>query len=159
MGTGTQVCGGPRAYRGGMAVSSTDSRRAPSAVALLTLAWLAAVLALLWWLIGIGLESWADTNSDQASRVAQRQREGAYATLLLAGVALGGLLTIAVIAFAGRLSKTGVVYLGLAILLGVILCPAAGAAYREIYPPPPPSTPAPGGCQEYSGGEARCPGG
>jgi hypothetical protein len=53
-------------------------------------------------------------------------------------VAVGGPALIAVAAFAGRLVRTGAVYLALAIVLGVLAIPFAAEAYRTLIPSPPP---------------------
>ncbi|MDG4834670.1 DUF6234 family protein [Solwaraspora sp. WMMD1047] len=140
--------------------TSTDvaPRWAAPTVALLTLAWLAATLALLWAAFAIGMEAWSDQHSNNGDRAEELGRRGSWAGLRLIAVALGGPLLIAAVAFAGRLVKTGVAYLFLAILVGALTAPLAMNSARNLAPEPPPPS-APGGCQEHSGGDTRCPGG
>jgi hypothetical protein len=137
--------------------SPPAQRWAPTAVALLTIVWVLAVLALAWRCFGIGLEGWADDQTYGGAHSAGQHRKAAAAVLLLAGVAAGGPALIAVVAFSGRMTRAGAVYVALAIALGALALPAVALADRTRTPsPPPPSGPTI--CQEHSGGDNRCPG-
>ncbi|SRR6266511_1279322 len=141
-----------------MTTSPAAQRWAPTAVVLLTIVWVLAVLALAWRCFGIGLQGWADDQTYGGADSAELRRRAAAAVLLLAGVAAGGPALIAVVAFVGRMTRAGAVYLALAVALGMLALPAAAEAdHRPTPPPPPPSGPAI--CQERSGGDNRCPGG
>ncbi|HEX5597207.1 MAG TPA: DUF6234 family protein [Micromonosporaceae bacterium] len=131
---------------------------APAAVVLLTIVWVVALLALTWWLFGIGMERWANSYDSDRARAAELARQSSRALLILAAVAVGGPILIAIVARAGELVRTGVVYIVLAIVLGLLVLPVAAGAYRTVTPPPPPPA-VPDGCQERSGGDTRCPGG
>jgi hypothetical protein len=141
-----------------MPTSTSAPRWAPTTVALLTLAWVLAVLGLLWWSFSIGMQGWADQHSNSGAREEELGRRGGVVLLVLAAVAVGGAVLIAVVAFTGRLRWTGVVYLGLALALGALALPLAAGAYRRLTPPSSPPPPAPNICQEHSGGDTRCPG-
>ncbi|MEU4570476.1 DUF6234 family protein [Micromonospora sp. NPDC023956] len=136
---------------------SPSTRRRAGAVALLTVLWLFTSLLLLGWTFAIGLEGWAEHHGGGGGP-AETSRRGNLALLALYLTAAGGPVVIAVVAFAGRLVRTGAVYLSLALVLGALGLPLGAAAVRELAPPPPvPSGPV--GCQEHSGGDSRCPGG
>lgn len=137
----------------------TDERRwAPWVVALLTCAWIVAVPALMLWLLAIGLDGWGEIPSESTAISDSREHKAAVVSLLLAVVAAGTPVLIAVIAFSGEMKRAGAVYLVLAIVLGVLVTPLAVNAGRILTPDSPP--PAPGGvCQERSGGGNDCPGG
>ncbi|HEX5541576.1 MAG TPA: DUF6234 family protein [Micromonospora sp.] len=140
-------------------MTSTAARPwAPAAVVLLTMVWVAGLLALLWWLFGIGMEGWANSYDSDGARAAELARQSSQALLILAAVAVGGPILIAIVARAGELARTGVVYIVLAILLSLLALPVAAQAYRTVTPPPPPPA-VPDGCQEHSGDDTRCPGG
>jgi hypothetical protein len=141
-----------------MTTSRPAQRWAPTAVTLLTIAWLLAVPALAWRCFGIGLQGWADEQDNGGAHAAELRRQAATAALLLAGVAAGGPALLAVVAFAGRMVKTGAVYIVLTVLLSAPALVAAAEADRTLNPSPPPR-PAPTFCQEHSGDDTRCPGG
>ncbi|NYT96232.1 hypothetical protein [Salinispora sp. H7-4] len=131
---------------------------APSAVVLLTVAWLLGALVLLNWLIDIGSGLfWVDPDMTQRAR-ADWVRRRDTALLLLAVEVVAGPMVIAVVAVCGQLRRTAAVYLLIAFGLCLLAVPVAPEAYRDINPPSPPP-PAPTRCQERSGGEASCPGG
>ncbi|BFU47409.1 hypothetical protein KRMM14A1004_56460 [Krasilnikovia sp. MM14-A1004] len=128
------------------------------AVALLTVGWVLATLALAWWWFGIGMAMWADEQSDSGAHWAGLHHQEAVAAMWLAGAAVGGPALIAVVAFATRMPKAGTVYVVLAVVLSVPVLPIVARAGHTLAPPPPPS-PVPTVCQEHSGGDTRCPGG
>ncbi|MFI6231316.1 hypothetical protein ACIBCR_28870 [Micromonospora echinospora] len=137
---------------------SPPTHRRAGAVALLTVLWLLAALALLGWTFAIGIQGWADQHGSGGADPAGAGRRGSGVLLALYLTAAGGPVVIAVVAFAGRLVRTGAVYLALALLLGAFGLPFGEAAARDLVPPPPVPS-GPGGCQEHSGGDTRCPGG
>lgn len=122
------------------------------------MAWVLAMLALMWWWFGIGMEAWADHHSNSGARQEELGRKGATAALAVGATAVAGPVLVATVAFAGRLRWTGTAFLALAILLAALAAPISVGAYRTLNPPPPPP-PAPTTCQERSGGDTRCPGG
>ncbi|MGC4790972.1 hypothetical protein ACLQ22_24460 [Micromonospora sp. DT178] len=138
--------------------SSTPAARSRYAVVLLTVVWVGACLALLWWLFTIGMEGWADHHSNGDGRAAEIGRRSARVLLFLAATAAGGPAVIALVAFGCRYRRTGLVYLFLAVVVAAALTPAAVDAARTLRPPVAP-VPAPTTCQEHSGGDNRCPGG
>ncbi|KAB1159179.1 DUF6234 family protein [Micromonospora sp. DSM 115977] len=138
--------------------SSTPAARSRYALVLLTVVWVVACLALLWWLFTIGMEGWADHHSNGGGRSAEFGRRSARALLLLAATAAGGPAVIALVAFGCRYRRTGLVYLLLAVVAAAALAPAVADAARTLRPPAAP-LPAPTTCQEHSGGDSRCPGG
>jgi hypothetical protein len=127
-------------------------------VALLTVLWLLASLLLVGWAFAIGLQGWADQHGNGGAGLAESSRRGNRVLLSLYLTAVGGSVVIAVVAFTGRLVRTGAVYLALALVLGAFGLPFGEAAARDLVPPPPVPS-GPGGCQEHSGGHTRCPGG
>jgi hypothetical protein len=122
-----------------------------------TLLWLAGVAFCLYLTFGNGMRAWAAL--DNAERVRELHRQSAYIGFWLAAVAVGGPLLAAAFAMAGRLRKTTVAYLVLAVLMVPPAALVARDAHRTLHPlvvrPTAPST----HCQEHSGGEASCPGG
>ncbi|WDZ83261.1 hypothetical protein [Micromonospora cathayae] len=138
---------------------SPPTRHWAIVVALLTVLWLVAALLLLGWLVAIGLEGWADRHGDDAARAREIGRRGSAVLLSLYLTVAGGPVVVAVVAFAGRLVRTATVYLSLALVLGAGGLPIGADAARDLRPPPPPVPAGPGGCQEHSGGDTRCPGG
>lgn len=104
-----------------------------------------------------GLEAWAEDQSDSARLDALHHR-AAVAAALLAGVAVGGPVLIAVVAFVNRMARAGTVYVVLAVVLAVFALPFA-AQNSPAPSRPSPSTSTPYVCQEHSGGDNRCPGG
>jgi hypothetical protein len=124
--------------------------RTTGTVAVLTVVWILALAALAVWLFGLGMQGWADGGSS-----AGLERRTTAVLIALAATAAGGPAVIAVVAFNGRLVKTGIAYSVLAALLAVPLA----AALRESAPPPPAPGTGPFPCQEHSGSDTRCPGG
>jgi Family of unknown function (DUF6234) len=122
-----------------------------------TIVWLVAVAWLVWRCFGIGLENWADDQTYGGANAADLARRWAAAVLLLAGVAAGGPTLIAVVAFTGRLPRTGAIYVAVAAIVGALVSPAAREAYHTLHPPVP-AQPGPVVCQENSGADNRCPG-
>jgi hypothetical protein len=131
---------------------------APAAVALLTTGWGLALLMAALRVVGIGLSAWADQQDNGGAGSAALDQSAAAAATLLAGVAVGGPALIAVVAFAGRLARTSMVYVALTVVLGTLALLVMAGAERNR---PAPADPAPGPsiCQERSGGDTRCPGG
>jgi len=123
-------------------------------VSLLTLLWVAALIALVVWLFAVGLQGWGDSG-DHSGRY---ERRAAMITVILAVVGAGGLGLIGLVAIGQRAVKTGLVYLVLAVIAAVLVAQPVKEAFRVGNPTPP--GPAPYyGCQEHSGGDTRCPGG
>ena len=89
-----------------------------------------------WRCFGIGLEGWADDQTYGGAHSAELHRKAAAAVLLLAGVAAGGPALIAVVAFVGRMTRAGAVYVALAIALGAFALPAAAAACTRLIQSP-----------------------
>ncbi|PZG01019.1 hypothetical protein [Micromonospora endophytica] len=131
---------------------------APAIVALLTVAWLGGALLLIGGLFAVGIEGWAHQTSNSDGAAAALTRKGNLVMLALATEVVAGPMAIAVVAVSGLLRRTAVVYLIIALGLGILVAPFAVAVLRDVVPSPPPS-PAPTRCQEYSGGDNRCPGG
>jgi hypothetical protein len=132
-------------------------RWASNAVGLLILGWVLALPLVVVWLFGIGMQGWADQHSG-TDRSAELARSTATALVTLAALLSAGPAVIAMVAFAGRMRRTGVVFAVLAAAGSVLAIVVAGEAFRTVRPAPtPPSAPAV--CQEYSGGDTRCPGG
>ncbi|WP_173062954.1 DUF6234 family protein [Phytohabitans houttuyneae] len=129
----------------------------PTAVVLLTVAWLLLLLGLGYAWFGTGMESWADHHSNSGARQDEIAKKANQLLLGLALTGVGGPVLIAVVAFAGRLRWTGVVFTVLAIVFCGLSVPLAGATWRELNPPQP--VPTTYVCQERSGGDTRCPGG
>ena len=97
-----------------------------------------------------------------AAELAQSQRLllGAFACGLLAplaGVALG--LWSGRKLVAGAFAATLVISLAAGTAVGLVSEDAARLVRDELLPPTSTSVPGPGGCQEHSGGDNRCPGG
>ncbi|WP_326563761.1 DUF6234 family protein [Micromonospora peucetia] len=138
--------------------SSTSAARPRYAIVLLTVLWLVASLAVLWWCFTIGMEGWADQHSNGGGRSAEFGRRSARALVLLAVVAAGGPAVVALVAFGCRYVRTGLVYLFLAVVIAAALMPAVVDAARTLRPPAAP-VPVPTTCQERSGGDTHCPGG
>jgi hypothetical protein len=124
--------------------------KSATAVAVLTLVWVLALGALVVWLFGLGMQGWADGGAS-----ADLERRTTTVLILLAATAAGGPAVIAVVAFNGRLVRTGVVY---SVLAGLLAVPLTVAALRAPAPSPSPD-PGPPVCQEHSGSDTRCPGG
>jgi hypothetical protein len=125
-------------------------------VGLLTVGWVVAAAVSAWRLLGLGLMGWASPPDDQAQEIALHH-QAAVAALVLVAVAAGGPALIAMVAHAGGMDRAGMVYLGMAVVLGVLALPVAASAYRTLGPAPePPDGPA--ACQEHSGSDNRCPG-
>lgn len=131
---------------------------APSAVVLLTVAWLLGALVLLRWWFDISVEFWPDSDSTQDAGADQRAHRSNTALLLLAAEVVAGPVVIAVVAVCGRLRRTAAVYLVIAFGLCFLAVPVAAEAYRDLNPPSSPP-PAPTMCQQRSGDDASCPGG
>ena len=125
---------------------------------LLTVGWLLGVGILVWLLFAVGMESWADHHSNHGQRSAELSARAARVSLWLAGVGVGGPALIALVAYLGGMVRMSIVYLVLAMVLVVPGYGIARQAYRVLDPPGPPE-PAPTHCVEFSGGDARCPGG
>jgi hypothetical protein len=140
-----------------MTTSATAPRWTSTTVGLLVVAWVLAFPAVVVWLFGIGMQGWADQHSG-TDRSAELQRSAAHALFTLAALISGGPALIAVVAFAGRLRRTGIVFTVLAVAGAVLAVPVAGEAFRTVEPAAPPPS-APTVCQEHSGGDTRCPGG
>ena len=97
-----------------------------------------------------------------AAELAQSRRLllGAFACGLLvplAGVALGLWSHRRLVA--GAFAAALVVSLLAGTAVGLVSEDAARLVRDELLPPTPTSVPGPGGCQEHSGGDNRCPGG
>jgi hypothetical protein len=138
-----------------MTVPATVRRRYPATVALLTVMWVLGICALVLWLVGLGMQGWAEQYSADSAAL---ERRTTTVLLVLAAVVAGGPLVIAGTAFTGGSTRTGVVFLVLAAVLAVPALAVAAGAYRSLNPPAPPP-PGPAVCQEHSGGDTRCPGG
>lgn len=124
---------------------------------LTTALWLAALLVCLYLIFRNGLAAWAGQYDDpQAEQVS---RQAAHLAVWLAVIAVGGPLLSAGVALVGRFVKTAVVFLVLAALLavptGLWVRETNAYLHQYVLEPDQPS----GACQEYSGGDTRCPGG
>ena len=133
---------------------TTRRGRAATWAAALTLLWILVVPLLL--VLGFGAVFSLDGTPNPNA--------GYGAVLFLVAAAVGLLLplTVTVIAAGARRPILAGVYL---IITALLLIPAAflvqGAAQSADGSPqtPPAEAPAPGACQEHSGGDTRCPGG
>jgi hypothetical protein len=136
-------------------------RRASSlsvTVALLSVAWIIAILALTWLLFSIGLQQWADSYSDNGEAANGYAVQSAQAGLWLAAVLAVGPVLLAALARAGRMRKTFVVFVILSVLLVPVGAVGGAEMWRTLQPnTPPPSQPT--HCVEFSGGDTSCPGG
>ncbi|MFU8871920.1 hypothetical protein [Micromonospora sp. SL4-19] len=141
-----------------MTSPTTTARQGGPVVAFLVLLWVLGLLALAWWGFVIGMEGWADQYSNGGARTTETGQRMDRWLLVSIAVAAGGPAVIALTAYGLRLVRTAVVFLVLAVAIGIPGLAVAAAAYRDLNPSPP-SPPAPGHCQELSGGDNRCPGG
>ncbi|MFC4146060.1 DUF6234 family protein [Micromonospora mangrovi] len=127
-------------------------------VGCLVLLWVGGLLAVAWWVFGIGMHQWAANYSDEPTDVDGLRRQANHALLIGVLVAAGGPAVIAVVAYRLRLVRTAIVFLVLAVVLAIPGLVVAASAYRSLTPAPAPPGP-PGHCVELSGGDTRCPGG
>ncbi|MFE9688364.1 DUF6234 family protein [Micromonospora sp. NPDC005806] len=138
--------------------SSPTTTRWRSVIGFLVLLWVLGLLALVWWGFTLGMEGWADQHSNGGARAADLRRQGDVLLLVLVAAGAGGPAVIGLVAYRMRLVRTGLVFLVLAVAIGIPGLWVAAHAYRDLTPPPPPPGP-PGHCVEFSGGDTRCPGG
>lgn len=127
------------------------------AVGVLTVGWIVGLVAVLWWLWSLAWEGWADqvsgrTSPDLAARAF-------LALVVLVGVAVGGPLLIAAIAWRRKRTRAAVVHGVLAAVLAAVCLPVLAVAVRQRADEQGPSGPRSVVCQEHSGGDTRCPGG
>ena len=124
---------------------------------LLTLAWIVGLGVVMAVGFGIGMRSWAAMVSGNVTGVHEADRDSTVLQLWLASVLATSPLVIGVAAYLGRLRRTALVYLVLAVVLAVPAGLIGADAWDKRYPAPQPSHgPV---CQEHSGGDTRCPGG
>ncbi|MCW3843183.1 DUF6234 family protein [Micromonospora yasonensis] len=139
--------------------SSTSTVRARGpVVGFLVLLWVVGLLALAWWWFALGMQQWAASYSGSGPETEQLRRQVSQVLMIMLVVAAAGPAVIALVAYRLRLVRTAIVFLVLALALGVPGLPLAAHAYRDSTPPPPPPASVPG-CHELSGGDTRCPGG
>ncbi|WP_229400680.1 DUF6234 family protein [Micromonospora okii] len=127
-------------------------------VGLLTLLWVGGLLALASYWFAIGMEQWAASYSPEGEETANLRRRASEAMLATLLLAAAGPPLIAAVAYGMRLVRTAIVFLVLAVVLGVPALTLAAYTYRDLDPPPPAPAPVTG-CRELSGGDTRCPGG
>jgi hypothetical protein len=120
-------------------------------VAPATLVWLCTIA-------GLFGTAWTATPWFDQPTPAQEARSDAYMQAFVIAVPLG-LLVIAAIAGIGRRPVTGVVYLALALVLGLLLASQSGVRDRFRPESPAEEPEPPGYCIERSGGDNTCPGG
>ncbi len=130
-------------------------RRPP--LGLLTALWIAGVLAVMWRLVNLAFQGWADQFSGRPATL--RDQDVSLAFLLLVAVGVGGPLVIAVVAQVTRRPRAAQVYAVLAVALGVASIPLLASALQNPTWPRSPEPRRPPVCQEHSGGDNRCPGG
>ena len=122
-----------------------------------------AVLSLLWFVTVVPLALFGFFASWSLSSEPNPDRFRGAACFLAAGVLTVLLpLTATVVALRGGRPVLGTVYVVLTLLLavpGVVLVLGAADTLGWWEPSPPPAPAGPGGCQEHSGGDTRCPGG
>jgi hypothetical protein len=141
-----------------------DARRSKSAparvapwVGLLTVGWLIVMAALVWMMFGVGMEGWADQMDNGGARHAELAAKADRLLLASAAAAVGGPVAIAVVAFTGRLDRTGMVYL---LLAAVLMVPAVYLVRLNVRPSQPAPEPLPSNyCVQHSGAGPSCPGG
>lgn len=131
---------------------------AAAVVMLLTLGWVVGLGVVVWFGFRIGMRSWAAMGTGNVTGVNRADRDSAVLLIWLAAVLVGSPLVIAVAAYLGRLRRTALVYLVLAVGLAVPAVPIGAHARRTLHPQPAQPSRAPV-CQEHSGGDNRCPGG
>ncbi|MFF3864755.1 DUF6234 family protein [Micromonospora sp. NPDC001898] len=134
------------------------ARHSGPVVGLLTLLWVGGLLALIYRWFAIGMERWGTSSSSPSSEMEYLGRQMSQAVMAALLLAATGPAVIAAVAYGMRLARTAIVFLVLAVVLGVPALTLAAHAYRDLNPPPPPPAPVPG-CHEHSGGDTRCPGG
>ena len=121
--------------------SSTPAARSRYALVLLTVLWVVACLALLWWLFTIGMEGWADQHSNGGGRSAEFGRRSARALLFWRRWQRADRPSSRWWRSAAGTVRTGLVYLFLAVVIAAALTPAVVDAARTLRPP---AAPAPG---------------
>lgn len=100
-----------------------------AAIIVLTVVWLAAIAALVWLVFEAGLWLWAESyDEDQGSLRAAEQldRLRAVGSLWLAAVMVGGPVAIAIVARAGKLRRTALIYL---LVAGLLALPAVAMVF------------------------------
>jgi high-affinity Fe2+/Pb2+ permease len=124
---------------------------------MLTALWIGGVLVVLWWLWTLAWEGWAEQVDGEGSRTTS----GALSVALLAlvGVAVGGPLLTALVAWRVRRPRAAAIQGALAVVLAATSLPVLVAVLRGYADQRPPSTPAQLVCQLTSGGGHTCPGG
>lgn len=128
-------------------------------VGALTAVWIGGLMVVLWWIYTILITGWAEGTTGGGPSAAT-QAEASLALEVLAGVAVGGPLIIALLASRARRKVVALVYGVLALVLGVVSAPVwGGAIYDHVKPQPRTSDHYV--CQELSGGgnDNHCPGG
>ena len=134
--------------------TTADRRNAGAWVAVLSLLWFVTVPPLVLFGFFASLSFTVEPNPD-AGRGAVCFVAAGILTVLLP-------LAAALVAYRGRRPALGGVYLVLTLLLSVPGVALAGTGADTLGgpdPAPPPAPRTPGGCQEHSGGDTRCPGG
>lgn len=140
-----------------MTSSTAITRHRGPIVGLLALLWVTGLLALAWWWFTIGMQLWAANYSDGQADAEGLRQQNSLVLVIMILVGVGGPAVIALVAHRLRLVRTAVVFLVLAVALGIPGLPLAARAYRDATPQPAPPPPA-NHCQELSGGDNRCPG-
>ncbi|MEV0397073.1 DUF6234 family protein [Polymorphospora rubra] len=135
-----------------------------TAVLLLTLAWLAALVLIAYLYVGVGFESWSAHfgDDDEAARADRVRRSYALAMYFCLTLFVGPALTTTVAAVGG-LRRTAIGYGVVAGLLAGLALAGCALTARDAdrgrqAPTPPPPSPVEY-CVPISGSENRCPGG
>ncbi len=129
------------------------------AIVPMTYGWIVALLALGWKLFTLGMQGWANQTGRSGIHVDEINHRAAVTAMVFASVAVGGPALIAILAFAIRAAKTGVVYSVLAAVIGLLVLTPALHAGRTLFPPAVEHLPTgPPACQEHSGSDNSCPG-
>ncbi|MEW2143232.1 hypothetical protein AB0869_10505 [Micromonospora vinacea] len=111
----------------------TDRRGGPI-VGLLVLVWVCGLIAAAVWWLGIGLEQWSVSYSDQPGEFEDLQRRASLALLVAALVATAGPAIIALVAYTLRRARAAVAFLVLTVVIAVPAVPVAVLAGRDLDP-------------------------